>query len=322
MFGFDPIAPPGEFWVSTSENMNTASSGWHEGLEFLLPQATLVCGADVALLVLKDSANFAEAVPASPGFDPLPSHAATKVTAIGFGESAPGARDFGVRRIRQANPVVCLPGDPSLACAGEGQSFVAREFVAATGACEGDSGSGAYDQSAFDDGRAVVLGILSRDASDPACSNGVYERIDPWASFIAGGGKVAARLGGYAPPAWTNVPDATDPGAAGSPFPPRALGAQCSTNDDCDSNLCRSTDGGFSFQCTQTCTKGAANSCPKDFACVAGAAEQVCAYDPAPAPPKVSGGGCAVAPSVDSAAPLTLVILAIRRRRRASHRSR
>ena len=46
-------------------------------------------------------------------------HYSSEVTAIGYGVTAVGAQDEGVRRIKQNIAVTCIPGDTKLPCARE-----------------------------------------------------------------------------------------------------------------------------------------------------------------------------------------------------------
>src|SRR5262249_34823374 len=132
--------------------------------------------------------------------------------------------DQGTRRYRENIEILCIPGDPDpdLDCGKlVGPTLSAREFLAASGVCEGDSGSSAFEEMAFMAGQYVTLGVLSRggaNASDTACVDAVYTRLDAWAGLVVDTAKKAAADGNYALAAWATMPLAVLPAPdAGAP---------------------------------------------------------------------------------------------------------
>ena len=135
-----------------------------------------------------------------------------------------------MRRIERNVALLCIPGDKTfLDCFSDPNApalLTASEFVSGdASSCEGDSGSGAFDQAAFDQGRPVGLGVLSRgsvSADLTTCIQPIYTRFDAWASLLVDAAHRAASAGGYAPPAWADAigvsprPDA----GGGRPAPP------------------------------------------------------------------------------------------------------
>jgi hypothetical protein len=185
----------------------------------------------------------------------------------------------GTRRIKQNIGVVCIPNDPSgIDCYKDPQAkgaIAESEFAAGDGTCQGDSGSSAYEQSSFNAGAPVSLGVLSRggvdDPNNPTtCVTAIYTRLDKWRDLIVQTAKTAAALGGYPEPSWT-APVASDVDAG----PPatdsgRELGAPCKSDSACASHNCLSVPGSspVSYACTQECDEKTV--CPSGFVCKSG----------------------------------------------------
>jgi hypothetical protein len=182
-----------------------------------------VCGDDLALLVLATSIDLPQY--ATPTIDPPMTDATLytpRVTAIGYGITSPDAPPSSarVRRIKEDIPLACVPQDPALAgCFASPdamRSMTVREFLSGDGStCEGDSGSGAFEQSHFDQGRWVAFGVLSRGAVSPdghTCVQPIYTRFDAWGPFLVATATSAAADGGYDVPEWA-LPDAGGSGA-------------------------------------------------------------------------------------------------------------
>jgi hypothetical protein len=185
--------------------------------KIIVPSGAAFCGNDIALLVLAELVPAAIAKPATPAIDPPLTNRAkygTKITAIGYGATTPGANDEGSRMRRDDIPIECIPGDKTIGCDPADYAMAATELAAGNGLCEGDSGSGAYVPSSLVSGAAggpIVIGVLSRAATDVGvCSDSVYERTDSSAAFLVSGAKTAAALGNYAVPAWAD-PNAAQP---------------------------------------------------------------------------------------------------------------
>ena len=198
---------PSTLRVSTDDDARFSTAAFH-ATKVLVPANTLFCGNDIALIVLAELVPPAIAVPATPAIDPPLTDRAkygTKLTAIGYGISRPGANDDGTRRKRAAIPITCIPGDKTIGCDPRDFDMTPAELGAGNGLCEGDSGSGAYEPASVTAGKPIVIGVLSR-AVDIAgqCSDAVYVRTDTAATFLVNGAKDAAALGKYAVPAWAD----------------------------------------------------------------------------------------------------------------------
>lgn len=268
----------GAIWVTTNLSMfsGSTSSGWYQAqsVRTTAPGA-LVCGNDVALVILKGNVPI---TPVTPGVQAwLSNHSvfSSTLTAIGYGNTAPNTQTSGTRHIRREIAMACIPGDPRLPCP-DGIVDPA-EFIAGAGTCQGDSGSGAYEQLSFDSGSPYVVGVLSR-GPEGACDQAAYSRVDAHRDLIIATVKDAAAAGGYSAPAWVNSPalppaPTTDGGtsksdAGPSPQPtPGALGATCANDSQCSSKTCAAIDTG-SFVCSQQCTD--TSPCPGGFACNGG----------------------------------------------------
>ena len=223
----------------------------------VVPDTKTMCGHDIALLILADNISADQATPARPQiYKKLTDGAGVKeITAIGYG-TTDGQNGSGTRRIRENIPVLCAFGHPQkkLDCAAQGSQvdtlLTASDVAVGTGVCEGDSGSSAFDQEAFDKGEFVSVGILSRGAAG-GCDVGVYTRVDALADIISDTVKEAAAAGGYDVPSWANPP--VDPGAT------------CGTDDDCTSGSC--VDGG---QGSNVCAVDCTDACDDGYSCQSG----------------------------------------------------
>jgi hypothetical protein len=320
-------------------------------------QQTKVCGNDIALLILDQSITLSQYV--TPTINPPmtdPRYSIT-VTAIGYGIDTPldtSGMSAGVRRIHQNVALACVPNDPTFfGCYSEpgvAQFLSPDEFVSGNAStCEGDSGSGAFDQGSFDRGVLVSFGVLSRGAADldsGICIQPVYSRFDAWGDLLVAGATQAASLGGYAIPAWarsapTDAGDgnagaveagtanasAADAGAAGGSTL-LGDGIVCGADGDCQSHNCVSTNDVL-FVCASQCPTG---TCSSGFSCLSGycfQAPSVASPPPSEAGTATSGSavhktGCSSAPiggpsRAPRGAPLigvaVLTALAFRRRR-------
>jgi hypothetical protein len=267
---FAEPSPPTDVFVTVDATLS-AQSRYFELSRIVVPPATAFCGNDIALLVLASNVPSGEASPVEPLVQGAMTDrrlASGRVVAIGYGLSQPGGDDSGARRIKQQIPIDCIPGDGLLDCSKLGRpSDSELEFVTAGSVCKGDSGSSAYDQTSFDRGMPIAIGVASRVLHvDTDCSIATYTRTDRWAGLIVDAAKSAAQQGGYALPSWArrNGQGADAPNDAGLP---KVLGARCAKHEDCATMSCASLAGSSSFVCTQPC---AGPTCPLGFACLSG----------------------------------------------------
>jgi MYXO-CTERM domain-containing protein len=228
------LAPnaPSTLRVSTDAAPSFATAPY-QAVDILVPTDTSFCGNDLALLILDSSVPAAEASPATPAIDPPLTDRATygaTFTGIGYGTSAPGAADQGVRRARSGIAITCLPGDAS-GCSPADYQMTASELAAGDGLCEGDSGSGAYEPASLAAGTPIVMGVLSRaSTTGTTCSDAIFGRTDTASALLVRAAKQAAARGGYAAPPWADPasaqPDASVPEPDAAPTtpaePPRA----------------------------------------------------------------------------------------------------
>jgi V8-like Glu-specific endopeptidase len=257
------------YYITTNSSMNQSSIGWHKAKNIWVTTGSKVCGNDMALIELTTNVSLSEA--GGQFVTPVVQYSmtdhtrySTTVTAIGYGDTSATQQDPGTRyRLENVN-LACIPGDPDLDC-GQQTQITANEFASGDGTCEGDSGSSAYEQKAFNKNAAVSFGVLSRGGSTGStCVGGIYTRTDAWATWLVAQANQAASDGGYTPPSWTQPapppqPDGgttTDSGTTpdgATPPPAGSLGAPCGDPTDCDSNLCLSDDGGTTYICSATC---------------------------------------------------------------------
>lgn len=285
-----PIGPPGQFWIVTSARVSASPvgnpSGFHQVRYFFPnPNQRGVCGADLALLLLKDSVPPTEATLATPVLDGSVQERLTatrEIAVVGYGDTGVATSDRGVRRIREGVRVSCVGSE---ACPHTTSSFLRdREFVVGEGVCEGDSGSPAFDQAEFRRGNPMQLGLLSRGmSSGTRCTEGIYQRLDAWADLVAGAGKQAALIGEYPAPAWAENARLVVPGPS-SAFAPGELGGECTQTSDCRVGFCASSDNGIRWSCTQSCKRGdPTQSCPNGLQCLEDGDLGLCfPYEPQP----------------------------------------
>lgn len=246
-----PFAPGGVY-VTTQPNLLLAiPSDFYQTAEIgVEPGPGLVCGDDMAVLVLTDAIPSAEAAPLEPRVE-TSAAPPEMYAAVGYGATSDFGNESGERRRRDGLIVVCAgTGCPP----GVGAD---SEWQGNEGTCPGDSGGPALDES----GR--VIGVLSRGSV--GCISPVYEDVAAHAEWLKGEALNAAALGGYPAPTWaTGKPtamggaggtggDTSTGGASGEDGgAPNALGGAPgsetggggATNDDADEESgCRASEG-------------------------------------------------------------------------------
>ncbi len=230
-----------DYWVSASP---WASAAWRRVREARVPEATTVCGNDLALLVLDEAFEENEASPAIPVTSAEEFLRAAKSRAIGissFGGTTVAGADRGMRRSRWDVPVRCVPSEPSFTCGRELDYIDAREFTVGNGPCPGDSGAGALEPSS----RSSVFGVLSRGNLEATCAEGVFVRTDVWAWLLARS-VLDAAPGGDAPE-WAKRLFPTEPRAGEFCFGAGSCGAE---------RECISLDARRSWTCAERCSQG------------------------------------------------------------------
>jgi hypothetical protein len=300
---FDDIVRPDAFFVTTATTVTKANIGQFRVHDIIgLPESRrMVCGDDVAMLILQENVDAKIATP----YEPRVAEAIAKgdtYTAIGYGATDDGSTGAGTRRIRKDLAVSCVGKacDPTI--------VTKTEFVGETGVCHGDSGGPALDA----EGR--VAGVVSRGKL--GCDAPVYGHVRSFADFIKDTAVIASGWGKYEAPAW----------AAGSKESPQhgmAVGEECAADADCFSGHCILPGGYCSRECDDTA------KCPVDYECRP-EAPRLCVDPSAPsATPKASygtspgrddGEGCAMGRGAGGAAGgvalVAALALAARRRRR------
>ncbi len=290
------LTTPATTWVTTHHATAQATTGWHGVAEIRTPTATDACESDIALLVLSSSVPASEAAPADVlAFGPMTDHSrySTEIAIVGYGlnaANAPGTS--GVRRLVDHIRLQCIVDDPTFSnttfCKNggvvsepDGASVDlmndTANFLAAWGGCSGDSGSGALEQRLFDEGKPLVMGVLSRNSKDGAeCLQLAYTRTDYWKTFLIEGANAAAQAGGYPLPAWAQGPTVApiDYGYPPAPKPDAAaatevdaggaVGDRCQRPSDCQSGACVALEE-RAPQCVAQC--GADASCGAGLRC-------------------------------------------------------
>ena len=225
---FGPLYPADEVFVTTDANI-TMNSSFHTVTSVIVPTGTdhsAVCGNDIALMILADNIDlpqYAEPVITPPMTAAQYEHVAT---AIGYGIDDPmdmTGMTAGTRRIKENVQLICIPNDTTFTdCFTDPdarQVLTATEFVSGDSTCEGDSGSGAFEQGNFDADKWVAFGVLSRGGvSDDGktCVQPIYTRFDAWGSLIVGAAQQAAKAAA----------------AQGAPYPLAAWAGGTATGSD------------------------------------------------------------------------------------------
>mgnify|MGYP001265824602 CR=1 FL=1 len=324
-----------QYWITTHyQSTNQTTIGWHSVQGIAVPKNDLMCGNDIALLVLDDLVDGSEATPAIPNvhyamFDP---RYGKKFTAIGYGITSAGGGGSGTRRILQNMDILCIPGDPKIDCP-VSLDLPESEFVAGDGVCSGDSGSGAFDQVSFAaGGPPISFGVAARAGQDGStCRGSVYTRLDSHRDLVVQTAIAASQNWTLYPkpnPDWTvytppPVVDAGPPPTQPPPPPPPSLkgfGEACGSGDDCESGRCLGPSPDDQ-RCTKTCDPASESSCPSGYVCE-GENPSLCAVA-APAPggtTTTTTSGCSATPGPADPTPwrwglLALGLLVSRRRR-------
>jgi hypothetical protein len=186
---FGPPTPPHQVYVTLADSMWGADTEWIPVAQVLLaPGDDVVCGRDVALLLLSASMH-KEATPLTPRLDSI-AEPGEPYSAVGFGESAKDADDAGLRRRRDHLSIVCVGHD----CGGSSQ-VEPPEWRGDHGICNGDSGGPAIDST----GR--VIGITSRGPQ--GCDDPIYGGLTEFKGWLRDEAVRAARVGHYPAALWT-----------------------------------------------------------------------------------------------------------------------
>jgi hypothetical protein len=326
---FGPLVPTSDMAVTTDTVVTTNSA--FVGVASLFvptgPGQDKVCGNDIALLVLQSPVALPQYVtPAL--FPPMTDQGtySTTVTAIGYGIDTPtdtNATSAGTRRIAENIALKCIPNDNTFTdCFGDPSAatiMTRGEFISGDkSTCEGDSGSSAFEQRSFSQGKWLSFGVLSRGSvstDGQTCVEPIYTRFDAWAPLLLQAANEAAAMGGYAAPSWAVSAGSPDASATGSG---KADGVPCSANAQCLSYNCvsLSTTG---FVCASPCGM---NACAPGFEC-SGGPGGFCF----PTPPDQGSrrsGGCALSsrqPSRPAAIVAVLGLLALAALRHGSRRA-
>ena len=292
---FGALYPANQVFVTTDATI-TMGSPFIGVSSVIVPSEsnqTAVCGNDIALMILKENVVLPQYV--EPVLEPPMTDAQYEpvVAAIGYGIDTPtdtSGDTAGIRRIKENVKLLCIPNDANFTdCFSDPtakQVLTAAEFVSGESTCEGDSGSGAYEQGNFNNGKWVAFGVLSRGgvSTDGAtCEQPIYSRFDAWTSLVIGAAQQAAAkaaaLGHSYPLAiWAGGTGVADSGSVvtgvsssgasggGSSSTPalQPNGTACNAPGDCASTMCVASEEDAGSVCVSPCSS---NACGVEFSC-------------------------------------------------------
>ncbi len=274
---FGPLFPPSDVFV-TIDTTITMNSQFVPVSSVVVPSGanqTAVCGNDIALLILSENIDlpeYVEPVITPPMTDPQFEH---EVTAIGYGIDTPTdmmGTTAGTRRIKENVQLTCIPNDTTFTdCFSDPsarQVLTANEFVSGDSTCEGDSGSGAFEQGNFNQGKWVAFGVLSRggvSTDGTTCEQPIYSRFDAWGPLIVDAAQqaaqqAAAKKAAYPLAAWAGGSAAADSGTTAVTFDD---GGDCTTGD------CLAVDAGAKASSSGGCDMSAGGPRPGPRSAVA-----------------------------------------------------
>lgn len=284
---FGDVNGAGSFFVASAQEITAGNAG-----EFLVAEVvgltgipgipasvvddSLLCGNDMAILILQENVPPSVAVPYEPRFAG-PLEVGLPYYAVGYGAVNGSGDEAGKRRRRDELTVVC---DGEAGCLEQELSDVVDgEWSGTGGVCSGDSGGPALD---LDD---RVIGVTSR--GDNACEVSVYANPDAHAQWIKDTTVFASGMGLYEAPSWTA-------GSTVDPAHAMPVGDRCESGSDCPSGIC--VTGESTQYCSRTCSE--TGPCPEEYECT-GEGEMTCTQiqTTPPAkyqrPPRDEGCACA-----------------------------
>lgn len=221
---FGPAYPVSSMLVTWDDDLHdgVASSAQFAVSEVRTTPGSGVCGADLALVILRgEGVPASVAAPLVPRLD-QPSRRDEAFDAVGYGITDPedeNGETFGQRLRVQDLRVACVGGTTEC----DRISASDTEWAALSPVCGGDSGGPALDEV----GR--VIGVASR--GDEVCSAAVYTHPSAYAQLIRTAAGDAADSGGYAPPDWVEQ-NPVDAGAPDSGTGPDASPGDAGSGDD------------------------------------------------------------------------------------------
>ena len=266
--------------VTTEPTVLPEEGKVYEVAEVVVPQeSTLLCGADLALLILAEQVPESDTLPLVPRLDQPPERG-EEFQAVGFGRTGPDEDGSGIRRHRAGLEIECTSNECRT-----GMQVQDTEFRGNEGTCAGDSGGPALDA------QERVLGVLSRGDLG-TCQGPTYSSLFQRRSLVRATVTRAVKLGRYPSPPWLpgrgdqdrdglpdgvdNCPNTANPDqkdADGDLIGDRCDAAPgiapedcdicepCARNEDCFGGHC--VRSGFKAYCSAPCSIG----CPEGTSC-------------------------------------------------------
>ncbi len=247
---FGPAYDASGLYISTKRRLTQSPNDYYSTAEILVPpNGSDFCGYDIALMILNEPVDPAEATPRVPAVD-HDLEQSDGYYAVGYGATNGNGDGSGQRRRRDDLYVGCVAEECPAAYT------TIEEFIGDTGVCQGDSGGPAFDL------QHRVVGIASRGSA--GCEMPIYTYVRAWGDWIKDKVQYGTGAAGIDVPGWAR-------GVPTDPIYSLRVGAVCEQNSDCESNMCR--DG----YCTRPCLDLA--PCPDSYMCEQGTNECVSIYD-------------------------------------------
>ncbi|MBT6433950.1 MAG: S1 family peptidase [Deltaproteobacteria bacterium] len=241
---------PSGLFISTKRRLTQSPDDYYSTAEILVPPGgSDFCGYDIALMILNNPVDPAEATPRIAAVD-VDLEQSDGYYAVGYGATDGAGSGSGQRRRRDGLYVACVADE----CPPAYTTY--QEMIGDTGVCQGDSGGPAFDLE------HRVVGIASRGSA--GCEMPIYTYVRAWGDWIKDKVIYGTTGAGVDTPKWAY-------GAPTDPIYTLRVGAECTTDSDCESNMCR--DG----YCTRPCEDLA--PCPDSFMCENVTNECVSIYD-------------------------------------------
>ncbi|HVJ94338.1 MAG TPA: trypsin-like serine protease [Labilithrix sp.] len=184
---------------------SSPNCAWHRSIRLVRPSDERLCGADIALVVLREPIGAEVVSPALPATSSTSVPAVdTTFSAVGFGAVDAQQDEWGVRRRRDDLRLSCDGARADCRSLVSGTTVTTGEFVSSVGGiCDGDSGGPAFLR---EPNTPVVFGLASRASLDgDKCNATVYTNVSAWRDWLSAAVHEESKRSGMPVPAWAEA---------------------------------------------------------------------------------------------------------------------